>query len=86
MSSPIEQVSACCNRAFHTGSLLLRGTPAAAGWILGWLSAEFAPHVLTGHALSVIPSPLEKIASACQRVPAQPPRDRTVRELSPRAC
>ena len=64
MSSPIEQVSACCNRAFHTGSLLLRGTPAAAGWILGWLSAEFAPQVLTGHALSVIPSPLEKIASA----------------------
>jgi acetyl esterase/lipase len=64
MSSPIEQVTACCTRAFHTGSLLLRGTPAAAGWILGWLSAEFAPQVLTGHALSVIPSPLEKIASA----------------------
>ena len=64
MSSPIDQVTACCTRAFHTGSLLLRGTPAAAGWILGWLSAEFAPQVLTGHALSVIPSPLAKIASA----------------------
>ncbi len=64
MSSPIEQVTARCTRAFHTGSLLLRGSPAAAGWLLGWLSAEFAPHVLTGHALSAVPSPLEKVASA----------------------
>jgi acetyl esterase/lipase len=64
MSSPIEQVTARCAQAFHTGSLLLRGSPAAAGWVLGWLSAEFAPQVLTGHALSVVPSPLEKIASA----------------------
>jgi acetyl esterase/lipase len=63
MCSP-EQVTACCTRVFHTGSLLLRGTPAAAGWILGWLSAEFAPHVLTGHALAAVPSPLERIASA----------------------
>jgi len=50
--------------AYRTASLLLRGTPAAAGWVLGWLSAEFAPHVITGHALAAIPSPLEKIASA----------------------
>ena len=64
MSSPIEQVTARCARAYHTGSLLLRGSPAAAGWIMGWLSAEFAPHVLTGHALSVVPSPIEKVASA----------------------
>ena len=64
MSSPIEQVTARCTRAFHTGSLLLRGSPAAAGWLLGWLSAEFAPHVLTGHALSAVPSPLEKVACA----------------------
>lgn len=64
MSSPIAQVTARCTRAYHTGSLLLRGSPAAAGWLLGWLSAEFAPHVLTGHALSAVPSPLEKIASA----------------------
>jgi len=63
MSSPIEQVTARCAQAFHTGSLLLRGSPAAAGWVLGWLSAEFAPHVLTGHALSAVPSPLEKIAA-----------------------
>ncbi|WP_319437599.1 alpha/beta hydrolase [Mycobacterium sp. RTGN5] len=64
MSSPFEQVTARCTRAFHTGSLLLRGSPAAAGWVLGWLSAEFAPQVLTGHALSAVPSPLEKIACA----------------------
>ncbi|MCB0944382.1 MAG: alpha/beta hydrolase, partial [Mycobacterium sp.] len=63
MSSMIDEVSACCSRAFHTGSLLLRGSPHAAGWILGWLSTEFAPHVLTGHALSVVGvSPLERIA------------------------
>jgi acetyl esterase/lipase len=80
MSSPIEQVTACCTRAFHTGSLLLRGTPAAAGWILGWLSAEFAPHVLTGHALSVIPSPLEKIASALAVQRADAVLDTALRE------
>lgn len=63
MSSMIDEVSACFSRAFHTGSLLLRGSPHAAGWILGWLSTEFAPHVLTGHALSVVGvSPLERIA------------------------
>lgn len=63
MSSPIDEVTARCSRAYHTGSLLLRGSPAAAGWILGWLSAEFAPHVLTGHALSAVgASPLERIA------------------------
>lgn len=50
-------------QAYHTGSLLLRGSPAAAGWFMGWLSAEFAPQVLTGHALSAVPaSPLERIA------------------------
>jgi acetyl esterase/lipase len=63
MSSPVEQVTARCTQAYHTGSLVLRGAPAAAGWLLGWLSAEFAPQVLTGHALSAVPSPLEKIAS-----------------------
>lgn len=64
MSSPIEQVAAQCARAYHTGSLLLRGSPAAAGWLLGWVAAEFAPHVVTGHALSAVPSPLEKAAAA----------------------
>lgn len=63
MGSPIEQVTARCTRAYHTGSLVLRGSPSLAGWLLGWLSAEFAPHVLTGHAMSAIPaSPLDRLA------------------------
>lgn len=41
---------------------MLRGSPAAAGWLLGWLAAEFAPQVLTGHALTAVPSPLERLA------------------------
>lgn len=69
MSSAIDDVAAACSRTFHTGSMLLRGTPAFAAWYLGWLAAEFAPHVLTGHALSAIPSPLVPIGSkmAAQR-------------------
>ena len=63
MSSPIEQVAARCTQAFNTGSLLLRGSPAAAGWVLGWLNAEFAPQVLTGHALATV-SPLQRVACA----------------------
>lgn len=62
MSTPIEQVTARCTQAYHTGSLVLRGSPHLASWLLGWLSAEFAPHILTGHALSAVPSPLERIA------------------------
>lgn len=63
MSSAIDEVTALCTHTLRTCSLLLRGTPAAAGWVLGWLSAEFAPHVLTGHALSALPSPLERAAA-----------------------
>jgi acetyl esterase/lipase len=37
--------------------LLLRGSPSAVGWVAGWLSAEFPPHVLTGHALSRVSPP-----------------------------
>src|ERR1700735_1249232 len=37
---------------YRTGSLLLRGSPTVAGFLAGWLSAEFPPHVVTGHALS----------------------------------
>ena len=36
----------------RTGALLLRGSPCAVGWFAGWLSTEFPPHVVTGHALS----------------------------------
>lgn len=61
MSTAIDGVSAACARALHTGSLVLRGSPAAAGWMLGWLAAEFAPQVVTGHALSALP-PLEGAA------------------------
>jgi len=62
MSSVVDEVTALCARGYQTGSLVLRGSPAAAGWLLGWLSAEFAPHVLTGHVLSAVPSPLERLA------------------------
>jgi acetyl esterase/lipase len=62
MSIAIDAVPAQCARALHTGSLVLRGTPAAASWVLGWLAAEFAPHVVTGHALAALPLPLERAA------------------------
>ena len=63
MNSAIDEVSALCAQTYRTGSLLVRGTPAVAGWLLGWLAAEFAPHVLTGHALSALPTPLERLAT-----------------------
>lgn len=63
MSSAIEEVTALCTQRLRLGSLVLRGTPAAAGWVLGWLAAEFAPRVLTGHALSMLPAPLERVAA-----------------------
>ena len=69
MSSVIDEVTGLCSkglqngaRAYQTGSLLLHGSPVAAGWLLGWLASEFAPHVLTGHALSAVPSPLRRMA------------------------
>jgi acetyl esterase/lipase len=39
------------------GALLLRGSPFAVGWVAGWLSTEFPPHVVTGHALSRVSRP-----------------------------
>ena len=38
--------------AYRTGSLLLRGSPTVVRFVAEWLSAEFPPHVVTGHALS----------------------------------
>ncbi|MGI9124407.1 MAG: alpha/beta hydrolase fold domain-containing protein [Mycobacterium sp.] len=65
MSNGIDGVT----RAVQTGSLVLRGTPAAASWVLGWLAAELSPHALAGHALSALPVPLARVANglAAQR-------------------
>ncbi|SPM31620.1 alpha/beta hydrolase [Mycobacterium terramassiliense] len=41
----------------RAGALLLRGSPSAVGWVAGWLSTEFPPHVVTGHALSRVTPP-----------------------------
>ncbi len=42
---------------YRAGALLLRGSPFAVGWVAGWLTTEFPPHVLTGHALSRVSPP-----------------------------
>ena len=60
--SSTTRVPVRCARALHTGALVLRGSPAAAGWTLGWLAAELGPHVMTGHALSALPLPLQRAA------------------------
>ncbi|MCW1957090.1 MAG: alpha/beta hydrolase [Mycobacterium sp.] len=62
MSIAIDAVPAACTRALHAGSLVLRGSPALASWVLGWLATELSPHALTGHALSALPLPLEQAA------------------------
>ncbi|OBG26931.1 alpha/beta hydrolase [Mycobacterium sp. E3198] len=41
----------------RAGALLLRGSPQAVGWVAGWISTEFPPHVVTGHALSRVTPP-----------------------------
>ncbi|OBH86073.1 carboxylesterase [Mycobacterium scrofulaceum] len=43
--------------AYRAGTLLLRGSPFALGCLAGWISTEFPPHVLTGHALSRVSHP-----------------------------
>lgn len=42
---------------YRASALLLRGSPFAVGWVAGWLSTEFPPHVVTGHALSRVSAP-----------------------------
>jgi acetyl esterase/lipase len=42
---------------YRAGALLLRGSPSAVGWFAGWLSTEFPPQVVTGHALSWLSPP-----------------------------
>src|SRR5947209_7865398 len=51
------RLAADARDTYRAGALLLRGSPFAVGWFAGWLSAEFPPHVLTGHALSRVSRP-----------------------------
>jgi acetyl esterase/lipase len=60
-----SQLAAAPIGAYRTGSLLLRGSPTVAGFLAGWLSAEFPPHVVTGHALSgVTPLSIGRVATS----------------------
>ncbi|WP_025737888.1 alpha/beta hydrolase [Mycobacterium genavense] len=43
--------------ASRAAGLLLRGSPFALGWFAGWLTTEFYPQVVTGHALARISTP-----------------------------
>src|ERR1700689_5586888 len=59
------QLAAAPIGAYRPGSLLLRGSPTVAGFLAGWLSAEFPPHVVTGHALSgVAPLSIGRVATS----------------------
>jgi acetyl esterase/lipase len=51
------QLAADARFTYRTSAFLLRGSPFAAAWVAGWLSTEFPPHVLTGHALSRVAPP-----------------------------
>jgi acetyl esterase/lipase len=62
---------------WRAASILLRGFPSLAVWLVGWASAEFPLHVLAGHALTAINArPINRITSrmAAQRA------DRVLRE------
>jgi acetyl esterase/lipase len=59
------QLAAAPMDAYRTGSLLLRGSPWVVRFVAEWLSAEFPPHVVTGHALSgVTPLSVGRIATS----------------------
>jgi acetyl esterase/lipase len=59
------RLAADARDTYRAGALLLRGSPFAVGWFAGWLSTEFPPHVLTGHALSRVPAPpIGRVAAA----------------------
>lgn len=51
------RLAADARDTYRAGALLLRGSPFAVSWFAGWLSAEFPPHVVTGHALSRVSRP-----------------------------
>jgi acetyl esterase/lipase len=59
------QLAAVPIGAYRTGSLLLRGSPSVVRFLAEWLSAEFPPHVVTGHALSgVTPLSVGRVATS----------------------
>lgn len=45
------QLAAEAVDTYRAGTLLLRGSPFAVGWLAGWLTTEFPLQVVTGHAL-----------------------------------
>lgn len=60
-----SQLAAMPIGAYRTGSLLLRGSPWVARFLAEWLSSEFPPQVVTGHALSgVTPLSVGRVATA----------------------
>ena len=60
-------------RSYRAGALIARGGPSLAAWLAGWVTAEFAPQAITGHALSAVrATPLDRISCsmASQRADA----------------
>jgi acetyl esterase/lipase len=51
------QLAADARVTYGISSLILRGSPSVVGWLAGWLSTEFPPQVVTGHALSRVTPP-----------------------------
>ncbi|MBW0013715.1 alpha/beta hydrolase [Mycobacterium sp.] len=51
------RLAADARHTYRAGAVLLRGSPFAVGWVAGWLTTEFPPHVVTGHALTRISPP-----------------------------
>lgn len=50
-------------RSYAAGALIARGCPSLAAWLAGWISAEFTPQAITGHALSAVrATPLDRIS------------------------
>src|ERR1700761_9139162 len=63
------RLAADARDTYRAGALLLRGSQFAAGWFAGWLTTEFPPHVVTGHALSRVSPPA--IGRVCRSWAAQ---------------
>ena len=65
-SAEVLRLATDAKDRYRAGALLLRGSPFAVGWFAGWLTTEFPPQVVTGHALSRV-SPRVGTAWAAQR-------------------